>query len=125
MSSALLEVLQMLLLVGVQVLDKYLFNVCILKKHLNTLDLSWINVNTLLELSSLFLQLNDLGSESRMLYGLLQEVVVGDEDRELGLADLGRPFADILWVKSTVFVVKVFKSESWEANGESFISLSV
>ena len=69
-------------------------------------------MNTLLELSSLFLQLNDLGSESRMLYGLLQEVVVGDEDGELGLADLGRPLADILRVKSTVFVVKVFKSES-------------
>jgi hypothetical protein len=57
-------------------------------------------VNTLLELSSLFLQLNDLGSECRMLYGLLQEVVVGDEDPELGLANLGRPFADILLVKS-------------------------
>ncbi len=69
-------------------------------------------MNTLLELSSLFLQLNDLGSESRMLYGLLQEVVVGDEDRELGLADLGRPLADILLVKSTVFVVKILKSES-------------
>jgi hypothetical protein len=40
MSGALLEVLQMLLLVSVQVLDKYLFNICILKKHLNALDLS-------------------------------------------------------------------------------------
>ncbi len=47
-----------------------------------------------------------------MLYGLLQEVIVGDEDGKLGLANLGRPFADILLVKSTVFVVKVFKSES-------------
>ena len=125
MSWAFLEVLQVLLLVGVQVFGEHLLDVGVLEKHLNALDLSWINVNTLFKLSSLFLQLNDLGGKTRMLNGLLQKVVVGDEDGELGLTDLVRPLLDILGVKSTVIVVKVLKSESWKANGESFISLSV
>ena len=125
MSGAFLEVLQVLLLVGVQVFGEHLLDVGVLEKHLNALDLSWINVNTLFKLSSLFLQLNDLGGKTRMLNGLLQKVVVGDEDGELGLTDLVRPLLDILGVKSTVIVDKVLKSESWKANWESFISLSV
>ena len=125
MSGAFLEVLQVLLLVGVQVFGEHLLDVGVLEKHLNALDLSWINVNTLFKLSSLFLQLNDLGGKTRMLNGLLQKVVVGHEDGELGLTDLVRPLLDILGVKTAVIVVKVLKSESWKANGESFISLSV
>ena len=69
-------------------------------------------MNTLFKLSSLFLQLNDLGGKTCMLNGLLQKVVVRDEDGELGLTDLVRPLLDILGVKSTVIVVKVLKSES-------------
>ena len=115
----------MLLLVAIQVIDKDLLNVSVLKKHLNALDLSWIIVNTLFKLGSLFLQLNDLWSESRMLNGLLQKVVVGNEDSKLGLIDLACPLLDIFGVKSTVVVVEILKSESWKTNRESFISLSV
>ena len=50
----------MLLLVGIQIIDKNLLNVSVLEKHLNAFDLSRINVNTLFKLGSLFLQLNDL-----------------------------------------------------------------
>ena len=69
-------------------------------------------MNTLFKLSSLFLQLNDLGGKTCMLNGLLQKVVVGHEDGELGLTDLVRPLLDILGVKTAVIVVKVLKSES-------------
>jgi hypothetical protein len=47
-----------------------------------------------------------------MLNGLLQKVVVGNEDSELGLIDLACPLLDIFRVKSTVVVVEILKSES-------------
>jgi hypothetical protein len=40
MSGAFLEVLQVLLLVGVQVFGEHLLDVGVLEKHLNALDLS-------------------------------------------------------------------------------------
>lgn len=87
-SLAITEILQVLLLVGVQIVLKHLFDVGILEEHLDALDLSGISVNALLEFGSLFLQLHNLLGEGCVLDGLLQEVVVGDEDSILRLLDL-------------------------------------
>lgn len=86
----------MLLFVGIKIINKNLLDVSVLEKHLNTLNLSRINVNALFEFGSLFLQLNDFLSESSMLDGLFQEVVVGNEDSELWLSDLVCPLLDLI-----------------------------
>jgi hypothetical protein len=95
-SLAITEILQMLLLIGVKIVLKYLFNVGILEKHLDALNLSGICVNTLFKSSSLFLQLYDLRGKGCMLDGFLQEIVVGDEDRKLRLLDLRSPLFDLV-----------------------------
>lgn len=125
MSFAITEILQVLLLVGVQIVLKHLFDVGILEEHLDALDLSGVGMNALLEFGSLFLQLDNLRGEGCVLDGLLQEVVVGDEDSKLRLSDLSCPLPNLVGVESAVVVVEVFKSESGETNGESFIALSV
>lgn len=107
-SLAITEILQMLLLIGVKIVLKYLFNVGILEKHLDAFDLSGICVNTLFKSSSLFLQLNDLRGKGGMLDGFLQEIVIGDEDRKLRLHYLRSPLFDLVLVESAVVVVKVF-----------------
>lgn len=125
MSFAITEILQVLLLVGVQIVLKHLFDVGILEEQLDALDLSGVGMNALLEFGSLFLQLDNLRGEGCVLDGLLQEVVVGDEDSKLRLFDLSCPLPNLVGVESAVVVVEVFKSESGETNGESFIALSV